>query len=1348
METVVLIAPITALEFFLEDYLLKGEGPILTVFSLQSRTRASASIDVLQHYRIHGVRPKYKHKQPQQNHEAEKEEGGSSATEPDLYDLAVFGGKGVRLVRLITQLHGGEPVRLEAHGPLIELRDWILDLCWLTQDGRALLGVALAHNSVLLLDPHEGIPLARCGCLDGCLLYSALLLVDQSWNNSVLVGGTVFNQLVLWRPNRRAEEVEVVGEEGGDPERKAPVERRLLGHGGVIFSISYLRAKGWLASASDDRSVRVWGVGALGGPGPTCGEPDPACLMVLYGHQARVFSVHLSPGKVYSAGEDGCCLVWDWSRGGGGKVAQTLKGHRAGGIRALAVSQGREEGGTRARWVATGGADGGVRLWRVEETKVGEEDDDEEEEEEEKEEVGMAAMTDLKFSGRGTPKGVCVVEDGTANWARSKILACTDQGAVYQGSCAAAGQWELLWQGDRAYQSYCVMEVLTVTVKGATPRKAHLCVVGNLSGGIHVFDTSRPQRGLSLRGGDGKIHSLVWVEGHAPHAGYLLASGSHGLVHRWRVEARPDGDSGSVLIAEPRPPFALPPCAKRWLTSAVRLRKSPPGALWVCGDRRGSLLLFQEGSRPRGGVGVDEEREDPDSLITSSAGRQTNADAENEKETNCCDEEGKEWSDGGGKKPAGQGDPPLQPLSCLFGVHGKQGVTSVCEHRGLLYSAGRDGCVRVLRVRPATPQWVLPVDRRPSAGEIMEPDGGPQLEVLRVQRACKGMEWLERVLILAPPEPSTAEPLWDEEEEEEEKEEEEEGGGGGGGVEKEGWCHEQAGETKAEQELTGRGKKGWHDGRECRFVVAGFQAVNFVVWDPVRQERLLTVPCGGGHRSWILWPPCKSLWPGYGALVFIKHGAVVATQPPRETSTSAGVAGKTGACGLREGVHGKGIGCVCRLGRVGGTGDGSQTTRGMGSDEGHWEVLVTGGEDTSLTVLAVQPSSGTVQVLSVITDHISNIRTLVAVLDPAGARPGKHSLSALLVSAGGRAQMQCYRLLIGWDEKRREPYCQVIQVASHRLDELWEKRRNRHKTVKADPETRYMSIAVVNSDAATAVVALACSDGAIRLFSISEVKGQFDLLWESFYHHRCVLSVAPCCLVDATGNRYRLLLSAATDGRIALWDFTPTSLLAGNLNSKSDTSSRPGPCLTFPAHQSGVNSLAVWQERTEDGCLVTVASGGDDGQLTLSVVQVRYPEVQTDGGRVLSQEHHHHHHQLLLSPANLTLLSQSRVSLAHSAPVTALSLLCPGFLVSTSPDQRVRLWRVCSTGLRPMEALYSHVADAAGLAAWGGERGPGEGDEGWVKADPGCESRGLGLGGWVVVCGQGLQLLHVRTSSP
>ena len=191
--------------------------------------------------------------------------------------------------------------------------------------------------------------------------------------------------------------MEAMEEEDSYSKYKAPVERRLLGHSGVIFNISYLQERGWLASASDDRSVRVWGVGVLGGPGGKCGDLNPACLRVLYGHQARVFAVRLSPGKVFSAGEDGACLVWDWA--GGGKVVRTLKGHRAGGVRSLAVSEGREE----ERWVATGGADGGVRLWRLQDT------------EEKTEEAETDRLTDLKFPGHSLPKGVCVAGEEDEN---------------------------------------------------------------------------------------------------------------------------------------------------------------------------------------------------------------------------------------------------------------------------------------------------------------------------------------------------------------------------------------------------------------------------------------------------------------------------------------------------------------------------------------------------------------------------------------------------------------------------------------------------------------------------------------------------------------------------------------------------------------------------------------------------------------------------------------------------------------------------------------------------------------------------------------------------------------------
>ncbi|XP_075949577.1 tRNA (34-2'-O)-methyltransferase regulator WDR6 isoform X1 [Anarhichas minor] len=1259
METAALVAPVTALEFLLDAFLLTGEGPVLTVFSLHPRPKACASLSVLQHYRIHGIRPTSVEAVPAQTTatgaHGRKRDELSSTSEPKFYDLAVFGGKAVRLVRLHVDLRAGEHLRLEILGPLMELQDWALDVRWLSGDNRSLLCVAVSHNSALLLDIVTGNVLFQRSCLEGCLLYSALLLVHESWADTILVGGTVFNQLVLWKPGGG-------GDKSVDSEHKAPVERRLLGHSGVIFSISYLQEKGWLASASDDRSVRVWGVGALGGPEGKCGDLNPACLRVLYGHQARVFSVRLSAGNVFSAGEDGACLVWDWA--GGGKVIRTLKGHRAGGVRALAVSEGT---GDEERWVATGGADGGVRLWRVKGSEEGEE--------KKMEDAVTEKLTDLKFPGHGLPKAVCMAgeEDKNASWSQSKFVVCTDQGTVYQYS---AGQWEMVWQGTPEFQSYCVMETITVRVKDSTA-KVNLCAVGNLSGSIQVFLISHPQRGFLLTGGSGKIHSLIWQE--ANNRIYLLASGSGGLVHRWFIEVESDENSSLALSVNPLPSFLLPPCAKRWLTAAVRLHSTTQGLLWACGDRRGSLLLFQEGGTQERKMG-DDKRMDEGWL---TGRKQTGGEGGEERE----------------RKEVG--DLVLHPLSCLFGVHGKQGVTSVCEYQGLLYSTGRDGCVRVFRVHLVAPEKL--------EGKAAENKGGLQLEVLRVQRACKGMEWLERVLILEFDNPA---------EEEEEGDEEL-------GEECENHSTTKTRNVTGKLEVTeGREEKGSlrggeekteNKGREARFAIIGFHAVHFVVWDPVRQERLLAVPCGGGHRSWRLWPSHGGVWPGYGALVFIKQGAVMASQPPGEVSSWAGKVGRTGGWGLREGVHGRGIGCVCRLGTIRGFGNKMQTnstgdwTKTEGGDdvkevereEEHWEIVATGGEDTSLTVLAVRPNSGRIKVLSVITDHISSVRTVTAVTRPEAGRE-KQTLSALLVSAGGRAQMQCYRLLVGWDRQRLVPSCQVIQVASHRLDEQWERRRNRHKTVKMDPETRYMSVVALDEKTDGCLLALAGSDGALRLFSVSEVKHQIDLLWETFYHQRCVLSVAACSLEDRKGNRYKLLFSAATDGKIAVWDLTDAS---------SHGPTPPIPCLDIHAHQSGVNSLAVWAEELghqEGGCLVTVASGGDDGQLTVSVIKVQYPEDGKIGGsRGISQIS-----EPRLSPQtqfqspnqlHLHLYSQSHMPLAHAAPLTALKLLSPDLVVSTSSDQRVCLWRVSSTDICHIGALCCHVADAAGLAVWEGK---------------------------------------------
>ncbi|RVE70248.1 hypothetical protein OJAV_G00063060 [Oryzias javanicus] len=1126
METLALVAPITSLEFFEDKFLLTGEGPVLSAYSLHCSPKGFTSLSVLQHQRIHGIRPRSQCVKSAQS--SASQHGLRSGSEPSFHDFAVFGGKALRVVRLHVDIQNVENFHFEILGPLLELQDWVLDARWLSGSSPSQLCVAVAHNGALLVDVAAGHVVTQRFCLEGCLLYSALLVVHEFWAETVLVGGTVFNQLIVWKTENK--------DEGWDSGHKAPVERRLLGHTGVIFSVAYLQEEGFLASASDDRSVRLWGVGALGGPGGKCGDVNPACLRVLYGHQARVFSVRLSPGRVFSAGEDGACVVWDWNEGG--KVMRTLKGHRAGGVRALAVS---EKVVDNRRWVATGGADGGVRLWNVE---GGQE-----------EAAVTTELTDLKFPQLGLPKIVCMVGGGeNPSW--SQFVVCTDRGSVCLYS---DGTWETIWQGTAEFQSYCVMETVNVCVKDSAATVS-LCAVGNISGSLEIFPVSCPRSGVRLSGGSGKIQSLHFQK--EKERVYLLASGAEGLVHRWCVEVRKSESCSLVVSVWRLPPFLLPQCAKRWLTAAVRLQTSSKKVLWVCGDRRGSLLLFQENMR----LDEDQSRE----ML----------------------------------------DPPLQPLSCLFGVHGKHGVTSVCEYQGLFYSTGKDGCVRVFRVHQSKPE-----ERLENASEV---NIGLKLDVLRVQRACKGMEWLERALILE------SAVCLDEE-----------------------------------------------DHREMTLV---FEKQNVGVW------------------------------PGYGALVFIKQGAVLTSQPPGEA-----VGAKAGARDLREGVHGRGIWCVCRVGRIGNVVQTKNTENEGGGNEKRkslWEIIVTGGEDTSLAVLAVHPPSGAVRVLSLITDHISGVRTVTAVRRP-HSNSGNQLLSALLVSAGGRAQIQSYRLLVGWNGQTLTPSCQVIQVGGHRLDEQWERRKNRHKTVKMDPETRYVSLAVVEESSDHVLLALSCSDGAVRLFSVTESKNQIDLLWETFHHQRCVLSVATCSLEGVKDDRSKLLFSAATDGKIAVWHLTGVSS-----DISSGATNPPAPCLNIPAHQSGVNSLVVWVEKLGreggGGCLVTVASGGDDGQLTVSTIKVQFPgNGKAGGSRGFSEisDCQSSVEALLTDQRELQLhlLSQRRIPLAHAAPLTALKLLSPGLLVSTSSDQRVCLWKVSDVGIGHSGALCSHVADAAAMAVWEGE---------------------------------------------
>ncbi|KAM4652828.1 tRNA (34-2'-O)-methyltransferase regulator WDR6 [Discoglossus pictus] len=1049
-----LVAPITALEF-VGDHLLSGEGPNLTVYSLKHKpiNTQRHRQNVLKGYAIHGITP-----------------CGSASDGL----LSVFGSKGLIVLQLDISDQG---VRIAEVCELHELHDWIWDTQWLCDKGQsaAYLGLALGHNSVALFDYLSGSVLKEVHCSEKCILYSAHF-VGERWEDLMLVSGTVFNQLVIWS----------MADSTNDKRRVEP-RNRISGHNGVIFSIYYEKQRGILASASDDRSLRVWNVGDL------CS--DVQCLLVLYGHQSRVWAVKLLPEKIISIGEDSACIVWNYN----GDIIHNFKGHKGRGIRAVATQD-------QHGWVATGGADSGIRIWKLKENSAPSN--------------GLLALNLERLNKKGTPKAIAMVDTNS-------LIVMTDMGSIFTHDFISK-EWNLVLE-DENYKSYSLLHALKLSCHV-------LCAIGNIDGSIKIFTLSSAASCINIRCHQGKIHSLTWVpsECQGSDTCSLFSSGPDGVMVGMEVRCI---SNGNILVTE-RGRFSLPICKQRWHTSIAFL---PNEDLLVCGDRRGSLFLYST-KLTHGHPGED--------IVPKPTILQVDSTQSITKEEN----------------HSAQQDPHF-PISVLFGVHGKLGVTSVTCYDGFVYSTGRDGYYRQLKVE------------------------GGQLTILRKQKSCKGMEWIEQ-LSFTP------------------------------------------------------------DGN---LLVLGFHSTDFVVWSTRTNEKLHCIPCGGGHRSWSFIDAMFT-----ETFAYIKSGDIFVYQSePMERIQSV----------LKESMHGREFTCVRHVGAI------------KGSHDEHLQVLVTSSEDTTVNILCFNDVTKQAWQLASINDHLSSVKTMAI----AGARHSHQDcagLSKVLFTAGGRAQIECYRLKFSQSKDAGSVSCQVIHLASHRLDEHWDRMKNKHRMVKMDPETRYMSVTVVGSDfdntrpdSPCLFLAAACSDGSVRFFAMCERSRRLVLLAESFYHQRCVLKVESFVHRSSDGQRI-FLCSAATDGSIAFWDITNTILHAYKVLEDDLAALQPcdlGPlCLTLRAHQCGINSLQI-QETKDGGYLV--ASGGDDNSVQLSVVSVD-------------------------RSVGVRLLHESSVPSSHAAHVTGLRVLRDDLLVTASVDQRLTLWRITATGLDHIRTKFCHVADVAALDFW------------------------------------------------
>ncbi|NXP15401.1 WDR6 protein, partial [Thinocorus orbignyianus] len=664
----------------------------------------------------------------------------------------------------------------------------------------------------------------------------------------------------------------------------------------------------------------------------------------------------------------------------------------------------------------------------------------------------------------------------------------------------------------------------------------------------------------------------------APHPGLppgtiaLLVSGPGGEM-LWLDVTHHPGQAPQVRLMGR---YLLPPCKQCWHTCAAFL---PQEGLLVCGDRRGSLLLFPCSSSPGRAA---------ESTSIINGGTDSVGEVSSSKLRLSCllDKEAL---------------PLAGPVSMLFGLHGKTGVTSVTCHKGYIYSTGRDGVYRQLRLQ------------------------GQQLEVLQKHRPCKGLQWIE------------------------------------------------------ELRFTTNGD----------LLVLGFHADNFVVWSTKTGGNLHCVPCGGGHRSWSYWSS-----PSTEAFTFIKHGDVMLYHREAEPCEQQV---------LLASLHGREIACVRRVGMV--------------KVPGHatLNIFVTGSEDTTACVLALREDSRAAVPLARLSDHISSVRALALA---GSARPGDESfgdkdLSALLFSAGGRAQISCYRLLCTGDPASESTVaCQVVHVASHRLDEHWERKKNRHKLVKMDPETRYMSLSVVPGTGTEQLLtpwtflAAACSDGSVRVFGLLEATQKLVLVAESFHHQRCVLKVQ-AFLHTWTGGERHLLCSAATDGSVTFWDITSSIVDAADALHRAEGEMEPlalgAPLLTVMAHSCGVNSLHI--RETPEGHYL-VASGSDDGSIHVCLLEVALGRGEA------------------VADTCLRILEQVARPCAHAAHVTGIQVLRPDLLLSASVDQRLALWRWGPGGLEALSTTFFHVPDLAEMDCW--EVG----------------EAGEDLQYYCVLCGRGLEMLR------
>ena len=221
---------------------------------------------------------------------------GEFETSDNTEKIFVYGGKSVRSLSFdkLSYDFKDDSFHYEAY-------DWIMDMAFFHSS----IYLITAHNKIICLNKDWAKEQTFISD-ENCILYSSTLVRDQ--DELVVIGGTVFQQVIVWLAERNIESAKII--------------HRLVGHEGVIFSLQYNSESDLICSTSDDRSARLWQVVKKQGCWKES-EIIPSHVLSRI-HSARVFRCIFSAksSEIFTAGEDSMLAFWNTSTG---KLVHTWK---------------------------------------------------------------------------------------------------------------------------------------------------------------------------------------------------------------------------------------------------------------------------------------------------------------------------------------------------------------------------------------------------------------------------------------------------------------------------------------------------------------------------------------------------------------------------------------------------------------------------------------------------------------------------------------------------------------------------------------------------------------------------------------------------------------------------------------------------------------------------------------------------------------------------------------------------------------------------------------------------------------------------------------------------------------